>query len=131
MSLKTINFCENSKSDSKTVCHSIPCKVDSDGSANVDKYFEPTIRQSEKDSSVLLSSFRGRPLVGRQIDLPQNSSAFLIKESKNGEFVANDKFDQIIHWNLDKTPSESDTLPQVVQWIQVSEAIHSPINSKQ
>lgn len=129
MSFKTLNFCDKSKNNS-IVCHSIPCKVKTDSEANVGQYFEPTIRQSDREDSVLLSSFRGRPLIGKQIDLPQNCSAFVVKTTKKDELVAENSFNRIIDWNLDKTPSESDSLPQLVQWIKISEAIHSSINSK-
>ncbi|CAG2168735.1 unnamed protein product [Oppiella nova] len=95
----------DTKTDPKVICHSIPCKVIEDCEAEVDKYFAPTIRQSDK-KEVLLSSFRGRPLVGRSIDLPDNCRAFVVKDNTSSDFVANECFQRITHWNFDKNPSE-------------------------
>lgn len=132
MSLKSIKFNEKTKINSEVDCHLIPCKVNANCEANVDNYFKPTISESDREKSVLLSSFRGRPLTGAKLDLPQNCTAFVLHESKNSEhLIAKESFKQITHWNLDKTPSESDSLPQVIQWIKISNSIHSPIVPKQ
>ncbi|XP_054155113.1 uncharacterized protein LOC128953634 [Oppia nitens] len=125
MSFKTLSL-SDCKTDKQVICHSIPCNVKSDcKEAKIDTYFEPTIRSSDKDNSVLLSSLRGRPLVGRHIDLPENCCAFTVNHKNDKELVANESFGRITHWNLDKTSSDSDSLPQIIQWIQISNAIHS------
>jgi len=129
MSLSSIRLSEKTETDSKVDIHLIACKVKANCDANVEKYFTPTISQSD---SVLLSSFRGRPLNGRKVDLPKNSTAFVLHESKNcKDLIAKESSNQITYWNLDKNPSDCDSLPQALQWIQISNAIHSPVSSKQ
>lgn len=131
MSLNSIKFSDKLKTDSKVDCHLIACRVKANCEANVDKYFNPTISECDKQKSVLLSSFRGRPLIGRKVELPENCSAFVLHKSKNSEeSIAKESFKQITYWNLDKFPSDSDSLPQAIQWINISNAIHSPISSK-
>lgn len=129
MTSKSLLLASQSKTNPKAVCHSIPCKVNTDSEAKVDTYFEPTITKSEKDSTVLLSSFRGRPLIGRSIALPDSCRAFVISE-KSEQLVAQKSIDRFVHWNLDKIPSESDSLPQLVEWLRIAEAIHSSIDFK-
>lgn len=132
MSLNSIKFSEKTLNNNSVDCHLIACKVKANCEANVDNYFKPTISESDKEKSVLLSSFRGRPLCGTKLDLPQNCTAFVVNKSKNNkDLFAKQSFKQITHWNLDKIPSDSDSLPQTLQWIQISDAIHSPITSQQ
>ncbi|KAH9627747.1 hypothetical protein HF086_017290 [Spodoptera exigua] len=59
--------------------HYIPCKIDSDGPANVEKYFVPYIVNKDGE---LTASFRGHSLDGKKMTLPEGYRAVTVTETK-------------------------------------------------
>ncbi|RVE45223.1 hypothetical protein evm_010113 [Chilo suppressalis] len=108
--------------------HFIPCKVEEDGEANVKKYFEPYITD---DSGDLTATFRGYPLDGTKIALPEGYRAVIATETKrplaedaDRRFQVAGGFKEVIYWNWDKKPSKNDNLTKAMDWIDIAAAIH-------
>lgn len=136
------------KSDCDEVnCHLMPCRIEYKGSTVLAKqYFWPTIRLLQaggdedqgrgaksdyatkadscnlKDNPVLVASFRGRPLQGKKIQLPDGYEGTVVDEDGQKPIG---KFKELTYWNWDKIPETSDTIVQSLQWFDISKAIHS------
>ncbi|KAL4702065.1 hypothetical protein ACJJTC_009233 [Scirpophaga incertulas] len=120
------------KGDNKDIfeqrAHYMPCKIEEDGVANVNKYFEPHI--TEKDGE-LTASFRGHSLDGVKMLLPDGYRGLVVTEVKkplaedaDRRFQVAGGFKEIIYWNWDKKPSKNDNLVKAMDWIDIAEAIH-------
>lgn len=117
-------------SEKEAVLHLIPCEIHGDEPALVSSYFTPYIRK--KDDEHLTTSFRGYPLEGRTVSLPQGYVGFVLHETKNLEsessernLFATGKFSKFTYWNYDKLPSKNDALVAALEWIDIAEALHS------
>ncbi|GBP11304.1 Ribonuclease H2 subunit C [Eumeta japonica] len=106
--------------------HFIPCRIDDNGAANVSKYFESYVE--EKDGE-LKGTFRGRPLDGVKMPLPDGYKAVIVDENRrplsedaDRKFQVTGGFNEIIYWNWDKKPSKNDSLNKAMDWIDIAEA---------
>ena len=102
MSSQSISI-HGGKETSEVTLHYLPCKVETDCEgdtpkdpsserrgrrpAEVDSYFEPviregsgTIRMSTESSQVLTATFRGRPLKGMEISVPEGYRGVVLRE---------------------------------------------------
>ncbi|CAG9840404.1 unnamed protein product [Diabrotica balteata] len=111
---------------------SVPFKVHADCDAKVNKFFNNYIKTDENEQ--LTSSFRGYPLKGKHVNLPEGYLGLVLHESIRPEtdksdrkFYVTNTFSQLTHWNWDKQPSKNDTIIQALDWIDIAEALHSPI----
>ncbi|XP_025830483.1 ribonuclease H2 subunit C isoform X2 [Agrilus planipennis] len=123
------NNLECSYRDSKI--HSLPCKIHADCDAPVSKYFEPYVTSQE---DVLKASFRGFPLLGMKINFPEHYKGIILHESIRPEtedeerrFYVVNNFNSITYWNWDKSPTKNDLFVQALDWLDIAEALHSPI----
>lgn len=130
-------ICIGSKQDpsEKSSLHLINCKLASSGSNHpVAQYFdsqlqfENNVANSGKGANNLKASFRGRPLNGKKIQLPEGFAFARVSKSENeNQLVASDLSKEATYWNLDKLPSSNDPVPQALQWLQLSADIHSHV----
>ncbi|CAH1113325.1 unnamed protein product [Psylliodes chrysocephalus] len=111
---------------------SVPFKIHADCDANVNKYFNNYIKTDEKGQTS--ASFRGYPLKGKPLGLPEGYVGVVLHESVKPEtekcerkFYVTYKFSKIHYWNWDKAPSDNDSIVQALQWMDIAEALHSPI----
>ncbi|XP_028156805.1 ribonuclease H2 subunit C [Ostrinia furnacalis] len=109
--------------------HYVPCKIDEDGQANVNKYFEPYV--TKNDDGDLTATFRGHKLDGTNMELPKGYRAIVVTEAKkplaeeaDRRFQVAGGFKELVYWNWDKKPSKNDNLTRAMEWIDISEAIH-------
>ncbi|KAJ2942488.1 hypothetical protein O0L34_g16093 [Tuta absoluta] len=109
--------------------HYVPCTIDSDGPANVQKYFETYV--AEDGSGGYTASFRGYPLDGTKMTLPEGYRAVLATEAKrplaenaDRRFQVAGGFKEFVYWNWDKKPSKNDNVAKALDWADISEAIH-------
>ncbi|CAD0206984.1 unnamed protein product [Chrysodeixis includens] len=130
MSIQVENNLRNveSKEVFEQKAHYVPCKIEEDGPANVDKYFEPYVLEEDGD---LTASFRGYPLDGTKMTLPEGYRAVVITEAKRPlaedaerKFQVAGGFKDFTYWNWDKKPSKNDNLVKALDWIDISDAIH-------
>lgn len=136
-------------SDGLAKCHLMPCRIEyNKQTVKAVEYFEPTIKelkaggddelgreklhhrkgdesgQSEDKNPILTASFRGRPLQGRKLPLPDSYRGFLLF---NG--VTKKEFKEFTYWNWDEIPGDSDTVVKALGWINISKAIHGNVDS--
>ncbi|XP_045469894.1 ribonuclease H2 subunit C [Harmonia axyridis] len=111
--------------------HSIPLKIHADCDAEVSKYF----LQKKSEAGLKYASFRGYPLIGKELSLPQGYKGLVLHETvkpstetEERKFYVLHTFDDFTYWNWGKIPSQNDTLVQAMEWIDIAEALHSPID---
>ncbi|XP_045782996.1 ribonuclease H2 subunit C isoform X2 [Maniola jurtina] len=107
----------------------MPCQIEADGPANVSEYFEPYV--GDKDDGELSATFRGHPMDGVKMPLPEGYTAVIVTEGKRPlaedaerKFQVTGGFKEIIYWNWDKKPSKNDNLTKAMVWMDIAEAIH-------
>lgn len=134
-------------------CHLMPCKIESDDVkvARIKEYFWPTIRLMEPDGDhaegrteeenvttknkngpILGASFRGRPLHGNVIKLPEGYTANIVTRSAKDKNLVKSvtkktavkKLDEFTYWHWDQIPSNDDDIVKALKWLEVSKAIH-------
>lgn len=117
----------------KDKIHFIPCEIQHNSQANVDKYFESTVKQDEEEK--MTASLRGRPLHGQVMNVPSGYTGLLVEETRKAvtedeerEITATQSFRSFNYWNLDRSPSELDKLPQALKWIDIAKVLHRPID---
>nr|CAG4641342.1 EOG090X0IC1 [Eulimnadia texana] len=121
--------------------HLMPCKIHHDGPANVSTYFTPYISEKspsdESSDKVLQASFRGRLLLGQQIEIPENFTGYVLSESKkplseesDRKLHCSDTFQGFTYWNWDHEPTKNDAVQQVFEWLDVSQAIHQNVDDQ-
>ncbi|XP_046649120.1 ribonuclease H2 subunit C-like [Daphnia pulicaria] len=122
------------KLDENCVVHSMPCKINHDGQANVSGFFSPYIENKELDDSsdgVKQASFRGYPLQGKETVIPDGFKGIVVTEMKKPltdieerNLVVSKKFDKITYWNWDCFPVNNDSINQSMDWLTLSKMIH-------
>ncbi|XP_030749099.1 ribonuclease H2 subunit C [Sitophilus oryzae] len=113
---------------------SIPFKILADCDTPVSKYFEPYIKS---ENEILKGSFRGYPLKGKKIDIPEGYVGLVVHESirptnekDDRKFYVINKFNEFTYWNWDKIPSKNDNFLKAMDWIDIAEVLHSPITEE-
>nr|CAG4646702.1 EOG090X0IC1 [Macrothrix elegans] len=117
------------KASGNASLHYMPCKIKHNGPADVDGFFKPYV---EKDSNeVMKGSFRGYPLQGIKLELPNEyKGLILVEEEKSGSAaqgissVVNQNFNSITYWNWDSIPSRTDQISDSFAWLQLANIIH-------
>ncbi|XP_030594693.1 ribonuclease H2 subunit C [Archocentrus centrarchus] len=111
--------------------HLMPCEIEHNGPAQVDQYFTATIKDCKKEKSV---SFRGRGLKGQEISCPQGYTGLVLKEINKPGSDQEDRtvrvssvFDKMTYWNLETPPTSDDTIVMAMEWPELAEAIHGPV----
>ena len=118
----------------KAHAHFLPCSISANGDAPVNQYFCSTIRpQTSGSGPYETATFRGRPLAGKELKLPDGYRATVLREEnrpstdvEERNVTATIHFDRFHYWNLENVPSDNDKLVQAMQWMDVAAAIHKP-----
>ena len=79
---------------------------------------------------VLEASFRGFPLQGKKIFIPEGFKGIVVSEMKKPltdveerNFVLSKKFGEITYWNWDCYPNSNDQIPQSMDWLMLSKKV--------
>ena len=121
----TTNFIDKSKQEPLAEIQSIPCRIDHTGPADVSQYFH----REKLSNGCEKATFRGRPLDGYSVKLPDGYKMHLLKETQTAvdgqkkTFEVHGSTDKVTVWNLDKEPSEKDAVRRAINWLQISEAL--------
>lgn len=120
----------------KSDCHLLPVNIKHDGPANVSGFFKPII--TEKNGA-LTASFRGKPLIGKRLELPEGYVGVVAAETeppvekkstkpklkkKVKAYKAEKSFTDFVYWKWDQHPGENDQIKQALAWLDVAKAIH-------
>ncbi|XP_014671326.1 PREDICTED: ribonuclease H2 subunit C-like [Priapulus caudatus] len=122
----------NVKQEQPAVTHLMPCKIDHDGKCNVAAYFTHTINHNE-------ASFRGRPLRGQDVRLPNGYTGICLREATpvyaegsedkvHRRFHITGEFSQFTYWNLDKETTDDDAVIKALNWVELASVIHAPLD---
>ncbi|KAF2882573.1 hypothetical protein ILUMI_23590 [Ignelater luminosus] len=111
----------------------MPFKIAADSEANVSSYFDKYVKL--KEDSNYNASFRGYPLTGKKIDIPDGYKGVILHErikpvtdKDDRNFYVINEFNSFMYWNWDKVPSKNDPILQTIDdWFDIAEALHSPI----
>ncbi|XP_067006958.1 ribonuclease H2 subunit C isoform X1 [Anabrus simplex] len=93
-----------------------------------------SISSWKEHNSFVKASFRGYPLHGQIITLPHNYQGIVLKEMKKPltedaerNFHTTHIFRSLTYWNWDLQPSRNDAFISALDWIDVAEALHAPV----
>lgn len=135
----------NKSEDDTLRIHHLPCKIDHNGQAQVDKYFEGNVKEKRADNNVhgqqnvgessepqsntviFESSFRGRPLQGKQVNFDEelknqdllDVTGYIINEDK----ISVHRFKEFTTWTLDQDPQLEQDIQSSLDWIQFSSIV--------
>lgn len=127
-------------------CHLLSCRIEHKGyTVKAREYFWPTVKElkeggdeqqgreeeepSRRDENtytnpVMTASFRGRPLQGRKLDVPEGYKGVVVNKDPRSPDKSNGQFKHFTYWNWDEIPSKNDIVVKSLQLINVSQAIH-------
>ncbi|XP_034652646.1 uncharacterized protein LOC117891335 [Drosophila subobscura] len=135
----TLDFNGKNLAKSKTLnLHYLPAKVNGDGNANVETYFNNYTREApEYGSGVVTNALRGYPLVGHRIQVPEGYKGIVLQETEKPLSESTDRqlrltgvFDEFTYWNYDKVPSNGDPYRQALLMADVAQALSEPISEE-
>ncbi|CAB1451071.1 unnamed protein product [Pleuronectes platessa] len=111
--------------------HLLPCEVEHDGPAQVAQYFAATTKDRKYEKTV---SFRGRGLKGQELSCPQGYTGLVLKDINKPGSDQEDRtvkvssvFDKLTYWNMETSPNSDDTVVMAMDWPELAEAIHGPV----
>ena len=98
--------------------YSIPFTVQTSSTmtSDIKRHFTDSIQE---ENHQLNSSFRGRPLNGTNLKLPDDYLGVVSNGSK-----AISSFNQLTYFNLDCPTSDKDSIARSVQWLSLAKALH-------
>ncbi|XP_075902792.1 ribonuclease H2 subunit C [Nelusetta ayraudi] len=112
--------------------HLMPCEIEHNGPAQVSQYLDATTKQHKHEKTV---SFRGRGLKGQEVNCPQGYTGIVLKEANKPGSDQEDRtvklssvFDTLTYWNLETPPTSDDTVVMAMDWPELAEAIHGPVD---
>lgn len=139
-------------------CHLMPCRIEcTKQTVRASDYFWPTIKElrtggdqeqgrranyrekqmigeEQKENPIMTASFRGRPLQGKRISLPEGYTGFGVRQ-RSSKASGNDKkskdvtqFKEFTYWNWDELPTDKDVIVKALRWINVAQAIHGEVS---
>lgn len=107
--------------------HYLPAKIQGDGPANVEKYFDPYTRAED---GVLTNSLRGYPLQGKVLKVIDGYKGLVLQETRKPLDEAADRilrikgsFEEFTYWNYDKIPSNADGFHQALQVLDIAKVV--------
>eukprot|EP01119_Soliformovum_irregulare_P001334 TRINITY_DN11059_c0_g1_i1.p1 TRINITY_DN11059_c0_g1~~TRINITY_DN11059_c0_g1_i1.p1 ORF type:complete len:214 (-),score=50.50 TRINITY_DN11059_c0_g1_i1:64-678(-) len=124
----------------ETVIHHLPFAFESwSGPARIKTHFMMKTVEARDGTPILSAAFRGRELLGKTLQLPDDYIGLIVKDGKgsmNDETDARcweveSKFHSFNYWNLEAEPSENDRVQRWMRWIELSSAIHRPITREE
>ncbi|XP_066947229.1 ribonuclease H2 subunit C [Macrobrachium rosenbergii] len=134
------------KSSEENHVQYLPCSIEHNGDADVAKYFtkyvtEETVanegdeEEEEEEEKVLHGVFRGYPLTGNVLPIPEGYTGVVLKETRPGlnseeprTLKAVCQFKKFTFWNWDRKPSRGDKYQQAMDWAEIADLIHDSNN---
>ncbi len=98
----------------------MPFSVDTPSAitSDIKRHFTDSI-QINNSNNKLEASFRGRPLNGEHIDIPNDYIGVLTNSSKPLS-----SFNQLTYFNLDCSTTKNDCIARSIEWISLAKILH-------
>jgi hypothetical protein len=120
----------NSKSiQTKSKIHLMPCKISYDGKSEVQSFFTNSIVEAG-ESKILENAFRGRPLNGLHLDLPESTIGLVLNDETNDkntrQLSIESAFTKIYTWQLDNpkiSPTTDPFAKSMNEWFSVADLV--------
>ncbi|XP_022644083.1 uncharacterized protein LOC111260639 isoform X2 [Varroa jacobsoni] len=110
----------------------LPCTVHFSGKANVIQRFDTYMEEaSDGDKKLVKAYFRGYPLVGTRIPVPEGYKGIVftsISGAKSRTLKAKACFDHLTYFNWSTKPSQADPQQAIQEWIAVANTIHLDVD---
>jgi len=117
------------------ILHSIACNICHNGGAEVDKYFKTCTRVVDNETGIFKASFRGRCLMGKNVQLPDGYKGVVLKEKASVYSDQQDRtleitehFDQMTYWNLETKPTQNDQFVTSMDWLSAAQVLHASVD---
>ena len=106
---------------SSTIVYSMPFSIDipSTITSDIKRHFTNSIQINDNNHNKLIASFRGRPLDGEHIDIPNDYIGILTNSSKPLS-----SFDKLTYFNLDCSTSKNDCIARSIEWLSLAKILH-------
>ncbi|VDM70443.1 unnamed protein product [Strongylus vulgaris] len=99
--------------------HSLPCKIEYNGPAQVSGYF--TIHEDSNGKK--RAAFRGHGLEGMKLDLPPNYELCILKKRDNGVFDIESRQKSFTLWEWDREADKRSTMARALSQLRVAHAL--------
>jgi hypothetical protein len=101
-----------------SIVYSMPFSIDipSTMTSDIKRHFTDSI---QINNNKLEASFRGRPLNGEHIDIPNDYIGVLTNSSKPVS-----SFDKLTYFNLDCSTSKNDCIARSIEWLSLAKILH-------
>ncbi|XP_017079118.1 uncharacterized protein LOC108113127 [Drosophila eugracilis] len=135
----TLDFNSKNLAKSKHLdLHYLPAKIDGDGEANVEQYFNNYTKEAtDFGSGILTNALRGYPLMGEQLKVPAGFRGLVLQETSKPISESSDRqlrltgaFEEFTYWNYDKVPSNGDAFRQAILLVDVAKALSQPVSEQ-
>lgn len=85
-----------------------------------------------------MNALRGFPLRGKRFTLPAAYSGVIFQETKKPLSADEERnlsfagaFKEFTYWNYDKIPSKNDAFEKALDWMELSDALHEPLDEQE
>ncbi len=104
-----------------SIVYSMPFSIDisSTMASDIKRHFTNSIQINKDNNNKLEASFRGRPLNGEHIPIPNDYIGILTNSSKSIS-----SFDQMTYFNLDCSTSKNDSIARSIEWLSLAKILH-------
>lgn len=101
--------------------YSMPCSIDvpSTITSDIKRHFTNSIQKKDDTDNKCTASFRGRPLNGEQLNIPDDYIGILSNSTK---YVSS--FDKLTYFNLDCSTTKDDCISRSVEWLSLAKILH-------
>jgi Ribonuclease H2 non-catalytic subunit (Ylr154p-like) len=101
-----------------SIVYSMPFSIDipSTVTSDIKRHFTNSI---QINNNKLEASFRGRPLNGEHLSIPDDYIGILTNSSKTVS-----SFDKLTYFNLDCSTSKNDCIVRSIEWLSLAKILH-------
>ncbi|OQR72367.1 hypothetical protein BIW11_10430 [Tropilaelaps mercedesae] len=113
----------------------LPCTVHFSGKANVAQRFDTYMEETmDGDQKLINAYFRGHPLVGTKLEVPEGYKGVVFTSSINDgsrALKAKAHFDHFTYFNWTTKPSQADPQQAILDWLSIARTIHTDENENE
>lgn len=97
----------------------LPCNIKYDGPAPVESYF---IQIKDPLTNELTSNFRGRKLIGKEIELPEDINGYVLESFNKNNINIHSNFKKLTIWEHDIKP-DTQIILNSIDWFDIADIV--------